>query len=712
MKRYRKSWKQIISFIMAAIFLCSCTGVLAYAAGTQNKGDSKEAITKTTNGMKAAGNRKPENQNNSKRTNAKDETVYVIANTDGSTQKVIVSDWIKNVLEDSRVIDSTLLSNITNVKDDAKYSMNTDNSPVWESKGGDIYYQGDTDKAVPVTIAITYLLDGKKVTAKELAGKSGNVTIRFDYTNNQSEHIKIDGVETKIYVPFVMLSGMVLENDQFSNVTVTNGKIINDGDRTLVIGAALPGMQENLNIDKETFDIPSFVEINADVTDFELTTTLTLATNEVFSDINLDRYEGIDELEKLPNSMDDLTDAMNKLMDGSSTLYDGLSVLLEKSGELTEGINRLEAGAQQLNEGTGSLSRGAAKLHSGIGTLSSGLDTLTENNTSLNNGAKQVFETLLSTANSQLSTSGLQVQKLTINNYGKVLDGVIKSLDKTTVYSMAYQKAQDMVTAKVREQEKIIRERVEEAARGKVLEEVLKAAGQKLTADEYQAAVKAGQVPDPVQAQVKAVVEAQMNTDTVRSQINSNTEAQIQNLISLTMKSSDVTAKINAAVESAKSGAERIIALREQLDHYNQFYQGLLTYTDGVAQADTGAKALYSGSKTLTEGITTLSDGTESLSGGIKDLKKGGSALIKGVSKLKNGSGELSDGMTVFNKDGIQKLTDAVKENLDGIVARLRATIDASKHYKSFAGKSDNMDGTVKFIYRTASIEKSEDNEK
>lgn len=229
------------------------------------------AFAKTTDAAEAAQPKKVQTvQASTQQEVCKDETVYVLAGADGSVQKIIVSDWIKNALESDTISDRSDLTDIENIKGDESYTLDENNMAVWDAQGNDIYYQGKIEKELPVNMTVSYKLDGKAISAEELAGKSGTVTIRFDYKNNQYEMVEIDGKREKIYVPFAMLTGMLLDSDTFRHVQVTNGKLLNDGDHTIVVGLAFPGLQENLSISRETLEIPSYVEITADVTDFEL----------------------------------------------------------------------------------------------------------------------------------------------------------------------------------------------------------------------------------------------------------------------------------------------------------------------------------------------------------------------------------------------------------------------------------------------------------
>lgn len=354
----------------------------------------------------------------------RDETVYILAGADGTAEKVIVSDWLQNSEGLAQLRDAAALEDVENVKGNETFTASGD-ARVWDALGGDVYTQGVTTQEVPVAVRVSYTLDGKSIAPDQLAGKSGRVTIRFDYDNRLYEETEIGGKTEKIYVPFAVVTGVVLDNEGFSNVSVTNGRLYNDGDRTAVIGLALPGMQENLDLDPEDMELPSYVEIAADAEDFELETTFTVAVSDPFRELETGKLEDADGL---TDSLDELTDAMAQLLDGSGRLYDGLGELLEKSGTLADSVDRLAAGAEALQNGGTELRDGAAQLKAGADGLQSGLQTLSGSSEQLNAGAKQTFDALLASANGQLTAAGAKVPELTAENYGQVLDGVIASL--------------------------------------------------------------------------------------------------------------------------------------------------------------------------------------------------------------------------------------------------------------------------------------------
>ena len=709
---------------------------------------------------------------------SKDETVYVLTGADGSVKKIIVSDWLKNELGSASVADKSDLSDIENVKGDESYTINGDNMTVWDAQGNDIYYQGNIQKELPVGLSVRYYLDGKSVSPEELKGKSGKVTIRFDYENRQYETVQINGANQRIYVPFAMLTGMILDNDTFQNVQITNGKLVNDGDRTVVVGLAFPGLQENLNLSRDDLSIPDSVEITADVTNFSLGMTVTLACNDLFSQLGDVDLTSLDST----SALDQLTGAMDQLLSGSSALYEGLSTLLDKSGELVSGVEELAQGAAAIKSGADSVDDGAAQLKAGLADLSSGLNTLSANSEALNSGAKQVFNSLLETAATQIRAKGLNVPDLTIENYAEELNTLIKSLDETTVYETALKQVTDaveaqrpVITQKVTE---AVRQQVETkvaaAVRQQVTEEVTAAVQQQVTATvtdtvqqqvaeqviqaaanmskaDYDAAVAAGIIPQQTQDAVNAAIQAQMGSEAVQSKIAENvsaqmvseavqskitenidtqisseavqatitentdaqmqteaiqatiqqqTELQVQKAISENMASDAVQSQLKKASE----GAQTLIALKASLDDYNTFYLGLLTYTGGVDDAAAGANALYAGADQLKDGTAQLRAGAAQLYNGVLQLQDGTPALVSGVTQLKDGAMQLSEGLQQFNRDGIQKLVNLLQNDVGDLSARVQATIDVSKDYRSFAGISDDAEGQVKFIYRTDEI--------
>lgn len=744
MRRLHKEWKRDVSVVMTALLVCGSVGVPAEAKETG--GFIRE------NGLAAVQKLEPEVKtaevtlsDQDKKQLEKEETVYVIANADGSPQKLIVSDWLKNAMGSEAIEDSTELTNIVNVKGDESFKQKEGSLGVWDAAGNDIYYQGNIQKELPVDMKVTYHLNGKAVSPDELAGQSGKVTIRFDYTNRQKEAVMVGEKEEELYVPFVLLTSMVLDNENFHNIEISNGKIINDGERTIVMGYAMPGLKDNLDIGSEDFDIeeldiPEYVELTADVTDFELATTLTVATNEIFGDMDIDTQEKMDELSE---DMDDLEEAMNELMDGTAELYDGVLELYDGTEELTDGIGELDDGAGELNDGASSLKSGAGELVDGVAQLAAGLSTLTAQNATLVGGATQVFNSLLKQATDGLKkqvpqlqpvlekvisdlaqvdpasaqklkqqadglTSTIMGEGLTIQNYATVLNGLLGLMEKMPSSTALLIDEEEIISKEAALEEMPEEENEEEQQSEK--QQNTESKDNTLAPEEQEHPKEEQEIPaekDPEQQPEQneaEIVEEKQNSEPVEKDAKvdvQNAEPVVQN-----KEAAIVGASLNKADSGMSAIAAELKELKEQLDDYNKFYQGLQAYTAGVAQANQGAQALLDGAKKLRSGASELKDGTSELKDGTKELRDGGQELKDGVVELKDGSLELKDGTVEFNDEGIQKLLDMFNGDLQELSDRMDAVKSAANSYQSFSGISDGVQGNVRFIYKTAAIEK------
>ena len=324
------------------------------------------------------------------------ETVYVTADANGAVNDVIVSEWLKNAAASPEIADTTELKDIVNVKGDETFTDNGDGTLTWNANGSDIYYQGTTNKQLPVTMKVSYTLDGKEISPEELAGKSGKVTIRFEYENNDKQTVEVNGKEVDVYTPFAMVSGMMLDSDKFTNVEISNGKVISDGGNIIVMGVALPGLKESLDISDDKWDeledadeikdrLSNSFEITADTTDFELGMTITMASSDILSDFGMTDLSGSDKLDDLKSDMEDLNDGSNKLVDGTKELKDGTT-------EFADGTKKLYDGAVELNDGTHELKDGTSKLADGTNSLYDGLSKYTDGASKINDGAGKLSD--------------------------------------------------------------------------------------------------------------------------------------------------------------------------------------------------------------------------------------------------------------------------------------------------------------------------------
>lgn len=335
----------------------------------------------------------------------KDESVYLISDANGNVNKTIVVDHLKNKDKKDTLEDASNLSDIENVKGKEKFTQSGDKL-TWQAGGKDIYYQGTATEEPPVTQKVTYYLDGKEISPEDLAGKSGKVKIRFDYTNTTSYTETVNGEKQTVSVPFAAVTGLVL-GDGFENIEVTNGKAEVSDSSSVVLGYALPGLKDSLGIKDGDLDgdvnIPEYMEMTADVKNFSMPAAMTFVVNasDYVSTDGIDTSDLDDMINDLKDASTQLQDGSKTLAEGTDTLADGLSTLQSKLGTFasgvgtlksglktyTDGVSTLSGGLNTLGNSTGALVSGADKLNSGAGQLASGSATLKDGLKSYTDGA-------------------------------------------------------------------------------------------------------------------------------------------------------------------------------------------------------------------------------------------------------------------------------------------------------------------------------------
>ena len=557
----------------------------------------------------------------------KEETVYVKAEADGTVRDIVVSNILRNGTGAESITDRSELTGIKNVKGKEGFQKREDGTLVWQAGGKDIYYQGETKKTLPVDVKITYYLEGEQIEPSKLAGKSGNVRIRFDYVNHETQTVAVSGEERTISTPFVAVTGLFLDEEKFMNVEMENGRVISDGSRIMAGGVAIPGLSDSIALseveDLEDLDIPEYLELTAYTTDFELPLTMTAVTSDFAEEIDLDDLDSYDDLkddmQELKDASEELVDGTHELVDGVIELQDGAQELYDGAVELDDGAKELKDGAVELDNGAFDLRDGALELKDARNTYNAGLDTL-----------------IAAMANADGNGNDITVVA------GQLSAGVDQVVD-TTVGSVLQQ-----------------------------INTALSAAGIEFSDAESFLEFDTSQISQVIPGDPGAELAARMAA----------AQAQVRQMITL------------------KQGME---ALSQGL---TQVYGGVSTQLKpGAQQILDGARELYDGTKELKDGTEELLDGTTELKDGTVELLDGTVELKDGVQELYDGSIELRDGAEEFDRDGIQKLYDMVCGDLQKVIDRARAVVDAGEAYQSFTGLAPGMKGSVKFLIETEPIE-------
>ena len=569
---------------------------------------------------------------------SKSETVYAVMNGDGSIKSTTVSEHLYGASGLANVTDKTTLTDIQNTESDAEFTQNGEEL-VWNTNDTDVYYKGNTDKALPIDVKVTYALDGQEAALEDIIGKSGHLTVTVNLKNNETGTVNVNGKDRTIVTPLITAVGVILGEDA-SNVTAEHGMIESAAKSSVAAFVTLPGVKDSLSgllpdeVDSIEDYLQDTVTVEADVEDFTCpqvmvacaTSTAALGTDNVFD----------------LSSINDLTDGINQLNDAMSQLMDGAS-------QLVDGTSQLAGGVLALLDGANTLNNGAAALDDGLGQLTNGLDTLSANNAALNAGAQQVADGVLASANKTLKEGGLIDEDMTWSNYEAVIDNILTMNDKTLAAG------RKKMVRTIWEQEPSFKD--------SQLDLALYLSATKTNHD-LEAALKLMQNFD-----------ASMLTGALEMVTNADAK-------------NTAKAELKYQVENSQDMAD-VRALKTSLSQIQFFVSSVNQYTAGVQTAADGAHSAKDGSAQLAAGTKTLYDGVNTLN--------------TGAGQLNDGAGRLNDGLNQFNEEGISKLTGALdQDQLHGLKTVLDEMTDRLNDYTSFAGAPDDAESSVKFVYKTA----------
>ena len=650
----------------------------------------------------------------------KEESVYVKADTTGNVTSTTVTEWLRNP-GSGELSDVSELSDIKNIKGDETFTEGSNGSLSWKSEGQDIYYQGTTEKKLPVEVKLSYKLDGKDITPEDLKGKSGKVEIHIEYLNHSKETVAVDGNEEEMFTPFTMITAMMLPTDEYTNVTIDSGKIVSDADKNIVVGLGFPGLTENLNLEDLDIDIPESVTITADVKNASVGPTITVASSDIMEKFGL---SDVTDFESFGGSIDELVNAAQQLKDGSeeaakgaATLSDGAGTLAEGAGTLATGNQSLASGINTLNEKSGDLISGVNDLADGITAYTGGVSELASKSALLADGAQGVSDGAARLqAGVANAKSGADALAAGLGAAKNGVDSLPEGLDSVAGAVGTAKNSLGSITGRA-----VLAGNSKDAIVDSATQNVIDSLPEGLT-DEQKSSVR-----DAISGAVDSTLDKQ--TVTV-----SGTEA-ANEYLNGALNGID---QINGKITDSKQGLQAAM---------NQLYAGALSLQTGLGDGPTGNDGLSNGSAALAEGAGTLVAGTKALAQGAEGLnqnssllniggsklKKGGAALASGVSQLAQGAGTaakgagtlaggaselaqgasalaegnrtLADGMAEFKSEGVDKLAEIFNGDISKVTARIQAMSDLGSSYRSFAGIRDGMQGSTKFIIETVGVE-------
>lgn len=642
---------------------------------------------------------------------SKQESVYVTADANGNVSQITVSDWLKNSgLVSGKISDQSDLSDITNVKGEETFTQ-SGGSVEWDSSEKDIYYQGTSSAELPATVSISYTLDGEEMTAQDMLGKSGKLEMHVVYTNLSKQKKKVNGEDVTVYTPFVMVTGMILPSEKFTHVEIDHGRVINDGSNSMVVGFGMPGLAESLGLSKDSAEnIPGEFTVTADVEDFSMGNTLTFASPSLLNEMEFDKA---DDLDKLEDKLDELTDAAAELVEGSDTLSDNMSLFRKKMKELKKSSKSYQRdGVKKVTGGIDKLAKKGKQLVSGVDEYTKGADTLAKGTKAyvdgagqLSEGTKKLYEAVEDLPE-QLNTfdAGLTSYTAAVDELGKK-ENVTKLKNGAKSVSQGIGTLNESLAAL--EASYQYNEQVIQGL--KQLEQAYAAAGMDVSSIQ-QLSASLEQVTEEQKAGIAQMKEATSATGALKAGADALSDGVGTVMDGLSTLSGNSAALTQASGKLKGSMPTLVGSVKELKDGGETLSKNNQSLKNGANKITKASKTMKSSAKKLNKGMKTLNKGGKSLNNATEKLVGGIARLDAASGKLANGSSQLSEGMVEFNNKGITKLKETYENDVRNIIDRLGAVLDAGKDYKSFSGLGAAMDGEVKFLIETKSVEKEQEN--
>ena len=672
----------------------------------------------------------------------KDESVYVKADAAGRPTEKTVEVVLKKIEGSDPIEDRSNLREIKNTEGNEEYTEAGEGRYLWQNSGEDIHYKGKSDQALPVNVRITYYLEGQEVSAEKIAGKTGKVKIRFDYENNTD-------------VPFMVLSAAMLPADVFSDVEVTNGRLMDLGDQKAVIGFAFPGLMDTLKLvdyePTEEIELPEYVEIEARAEDFALDFTASVVSTGLFEDLE---DKDLEDLDKLPEDMDELTDASTEIRDAAQELADGGSEFGDYLSQYFDGLSQLSEGTDSLDQGLTLLSQNISKISEGSKGLQSGLDQIDQSLAKVDLSAlsspesKKASEAAQAALESIGENSAALKEKLTavgtnletvqtfvedVNAYIGQVQDLQKAIEELPAPDLAAADYENGWTERLNDEAASqAKEKAQEAAddvRDSIIEIVEGSSfPDDLGLTEEQKAQIITQIVESIDENKVTVNEEDIEISLdaafgeIRDGIQKEAEGQRNTLRDVSLKIAEPSVPDLEALSPEKmEEITQIIGNMEQFlavigayaEGMSQTASGLTELSTALTQLKAGVSQLSGGSAQLSEGLglfekalEAASEGSAQLSSAMKTVSSAGGELGSAYWQLVDGMNEFADGIAEFDEEGIQSLAELAGPEYKDVIRGVRAARDAEHSYTNFSGICDGQKGSVRFIIETEEINK------
>jgi X-X-X-Leu-X-X-Gly heptad repeat protein len=355
----------------------------------------------------------------------KKEIVY--ASLAGNAQ--VKSLYVVNVLksnEPGSVVDFGDYSSVQSLTEASSIVQENDAVNV-DVQGDTLSYQGNaTTKELPWNIEVTYLLDQKIVSPDDLAGKSGNLEIKIDTSQNEA-------TDPAFFENYLMQISITLPEGNASSISAEAGQIVMAGSDTQVNFTAMPGKASSftLKAEIENFEMEgiSFAAVPFSMAlDFSSTDALV----EGLGQVGTGAEEIQDGTASLSSATSAISQAAGQLSLATSTFAQSMALFASGASELSSNSAHIASGLGTLSANGQSLAMSSAEIAGGLENTIAGLEALRDNTAPLDQATADEIDGYISALKSLQYNdfnSGLQQYVQGVNTlnaqYGAFYEGLL-----------------------------------------------------------------------------------------------------------------------------------------------------------------------------------------------------------------------------------------------------------------------------------------------
>lgn len=596
----------------------------------------------------------------------KTESVFNNLNNDGSINKTIVTNHICSKTKEEYIDDSEL-NDIINLNGNEEFKKDG-NTLKWKSNGKDIYYQGTTSKTSPINFKIKYYLNDKEKNVKDIVGKKGNIKIKIEIENTLKNTVNINGKTEEVYTPFIVMGGTIIDTKENSNIKVTNGKVVETGNKATILSISTPGLYESLNID-ELSKLDS-MEISFDTNKFSLNNIYFVATPKLLEEKDIKGFENVDSL---VNSINLLQDSMNQIEDGSKKLNEGLKSAHEGSNLIVK------------------------KVTDSIKSLNITDENVLDEETLEKIKLSAIYKATLS--DEELNQIGLMASsKVTLSEEQlKMISD--KALSEVGTITLSDEQKEDIKKSVDNSIDTIYKESIINNARNSVDNLVDGISSSLVITPENIVALSGNQVD----IEVATIISNNLNS-TIQSKLASSKETMYtasENNALASAKQIAENSALNTAASVSNSVASKIVPA-VSTKTATTVASMVASETAKVTASSTSKEVAGKLAPVVAESVAkeVKNEATKQIKNSMVTLNNGLVSLDDGINKLYEGSNSLTEGISRFNNEGIKKISSYTYK-INSYKSKAEALVELSKNYGGFT--SNNSTETI-FVNKVKSI--------